>query len=52
MTEQDRIAAIRRGTRKTERRARRYRAALIAIRDDLDRLADRIDDLLEGDTND
>jgi len=47
MSDVERIAAIRRGTRKTERREKRYRAELLRVRDLLDDIADHIDELLE-----
>lgn len=44
---------LRKISRRDERRARRYYKALIRLRNELDRLADQIDDLLdEGKTND
>lgn len=54
MTETDRVAAIRRGTRKTERharkceqRARRYAALIRRAIDALDALADELETELE-----
>lgn len=47
MSEQDRIASIRRGARKTERRARRYVALIRKAIDTLDALATELEDELE-----
>lgn len=47
MTEQERIAAIRRGTRKTERRERRYVSLLRRTVIILDALADEIEKEIE-----
>jgi hypothetical protein len=47
MTEQDRIAAIRRGTRKTERRARRYAALIRKAIEVLDNLAEELETELD-----
>jgi hypothetical protein len=47
VTEQDRVAAIRRGTRKTERRARRYAALIRKAIEVLDNLAEELETELD-----
>ena len=47
MSETERVSAIRRGTRKTERRARRYAALIRKVIEVLDALADELENELE-----
>ncbi len=47
VSEQDRIAAIRHGSRKTERRARRYAALIRKVIEVLDALAEELENELE-----
>jgi hypothetical protein len=47
VTEQERVAAIRRGTRKTERRARRYAALIRKAIEVLDNLAEELETELD-----